>query len=288
VNIAYFDCVDSEEKAYFLGFLFADGTHLEPHRRLLLELQERDSEIPAKLSVALLGHERLTRRLRNTKCGHKAIRQKAQVGFSISNEHLSSTLSRLGLTSRKSFTCEMPALQPSLVRHFVRGYFDGDGCLSVRSSKGAERWIISILSSLPMCQSIAQNSSVVIGFVPHITKRGNIHEIIVSGNRQVKKFMDWIYAGSTISLGRKREKYRQLLASIDRIDSKPRYSKYVGITFDKSRNKWAAILRVKGKTLHLGRFLTETLAIEARTAANHQILAVSSSTPVSASAQQAF
>jgi len=274
VNTTYFDCIDSEAKAYFLGFLFADGTHLEKDHRVCLELQEKDSEIPAKLSVALLGYERLTRRIRNTYCGHKTILQKSQVVFSITNTHISSTLSHLGLTSRKSFTCKLPILRPDLTRHFVRGYFDGDGCLSVRTAQGAERWIVSILSSQFMCHAIAQSSSTITGFVPHITKRGNIHEIVVSGNRKVLKFMNWIYADNTLCLARKQEKYHQLLASIHRIDSKPKSSKFVGITFDKSRNKWIATLRLNGKTTHLGRFLTEALAIEARTNANHRILAV--------------
>lgn len=45
---------------------------------------------------------------------------------------------------------------------------------------------------------------------------------------------------------------------------KPVYSsKFTGVQFDKSRNKWKAIIRCNGKEKYLGRFPSERIAVRA-------------------------
>jgi len=44
-------------------------------------------------------------------------------------------LRELGLTPRKSLTCEFPELPAEVVPAFIRGYFDGDGSVSVYRNK---------------------------------------------------------------------------------------------------------------------------------------------------------
>ena len=39
-------------------------------------------------------------------------------------------LMKLDVVPRKSLIAEMPNINKSLVRHFIRGYFDGDGNIS--------------------------------------------------------------------------------------------------------------------------------------------------------------
>lgn len=54
--------------------------------------------------------------------------------WEIVNKHLWEVLYNYGCTPRKSTTLQFPELSifqsPDLIRHFIRGYFDGDGCIS--------------------------------------------------------------------------------------------------------------------------------------------------------------
>jgi intein/homing endonuclease len=52
--------------------------------------------------------------------------------WSIVNKHLWLTLNNLGCVPNKSKILEFPFIfkNSNLTRHFIRGYFDGDGCIS--------------------------------------------------------------------------------------------------------------------------------------------------------------
>lgn len=58
--------------------------------------------------------------------------------MSVTNEHLWNTLNNYGCTPRKSLTLKFPDdsifKDKSLIRHFIRGYVDGDGCLTWRDT----------------------------------------------------------------------------------------------------------------------------------------------------------
>lgn len=54
--------------------------------------------------------------------------------WSVTNKHLWSTLNNLGCVPNKSLILTFPSIDifknKDLIRHFIRGYFDGDGCFS--------------------------------------------------------------------------------------------------------------------------------------------------------------
>ena len=91
-----------------------------------------------------------------------------------------------------------------------------------------------------------------------------IDKIHISGNRQVKIFMDWLYKDASIFLKRKFDIYCNLVEKINQIDNrlKNKHSKYKNITFDKSRNKWMSFIRKNKKTKYIGRFDTEEEALK--------------------------
>ena len=72
----------------------------------------------------------------NVKLGQVTLNGKSftRCRWNISNKHLWNSLNTLGCTPRKSLTLQFPDINifssPELVKHFIRGYFDGDGCLS--------------------------------------------------------------------------------------------------------------------------------------------------------------
>lgn len=125
-NEKYFDTIDNEHKAYWLGFIYADGSHntnrysltitLQPRDGYFLELFLKDIECTRPLSYA---YNKKYDRLYPT--AH------------VQHPYLSSALINKGVDSDKSFKIRFPSddiVPLNLKRHFIRGYFDGDGCLS--------------------------------------------------------------------------------------------------------------------------------------------------------------
>ena len=53
IDESFFDSIDTEEKAYFVGFLFADGYNNTERHSVNLSLAEKDREILEQLSACL-------------------------------------------------------------------------------------------------------------------------------------------------------------------------------------------------------------------------------------------
>lgn len=120
----FFDAIDTEEKAYWLGFLTADGTIRE--RVVMLLLQARDIGHLYKFTPALCSTHPVT--LRDNTFGGEVCRC-AQV--SIGSTRLVTAFNRLGVTERKSLTVRPCQYVPDhLLSHYWRGVFDGDGWIA--------------------------------------------------------------------------------------------------------------------------------------------------------------
>jgi hypothetical protein len=133
-NEHYFDNIDSTDKAYFLGLIYADGCNIG--NGLVVALQERDKSILEKFIkyVEFKGDLRFI----PTRC----INQQNQFKISLIGKYLSDSLILRGCPSKKSLILRFPGYEiipNSYMSHFIRGYFDGDGCVyqgKNNSSKG--------------------------------------------------------------------------------------------------------------------------------------------------------
>lgn len=217
LNQNYFDNIDTEDKAYFLGLLFADGTNYYNNlkKKVVIDLQEEDKEILVKFSHFLYNDEFISSvKGRN---GHKN-----QSRLAIHGKYISTKLHELGCVSNKSLVLKFPEtiLNLELQRHFIRGYFDGDGSISksnrVSNNKIIDDYHASIVSTNNFCQEVIKivNNNIDIHFTDRITtpnSQNNItHTISIRGNFQILKFMDWLYQDATIYMQRKYNKYLDL------------------------------------------------------------------------------
>lgn len=126
----YFDVIDTPLKAYFLGFIAADGTIAKDRgsgTSLRIQVQERDAEI--------------LQLLRDEVCPDMPLR-KVQVNYKgkvfyhvklqINSKRLCDGLEAHGIHPRKTWEFERPIGVPDeLLHHYVRGFFDGDGSVAV-------------------------------------------------------------------------------------------------------------------------------------------------------------
>lgn len=211
----FFDTIDTEEKAYWLGFLYADGANCDKGGNVSIGLTQDDAYMLSSLQRSLGSDHKLYVRCSSGFAG------KPIHCLIICSRYLCASLTRQGCTPRKSLTLQFPTEEQvprHLVRHFIRGYFDGDGsmCTSQRHNKTTVTGYVSIGSTRMFCQRLKDVVNEIFpigGFVKthRCTSGKEVFYFVLNGANQVVSFMDWLYADATICLDRKREKYRQFL-----------------------------------------------------------------------------
>ena len=122
----YFETIDSNDKAYFLGLIIADGclgnssTKTNIRKFFSIELTEEDKYILEIFNQMANFNEKLI-------ISHKKD-LKPRYKLSISSSKIYDDLYALGVRERKSKVgTSMPNLKEKLIPHFIRGVFDGDG-----------------------------------------------------------------------------------------------------------------------------------------------------------------
>ena len=209
LNESYFDNIDCEEKAYFLGLLYADGCnhYNDKKKKVTISLQFGDKEILSKFSTALYGVDFL-QSIKGRNGGQDQFR------LNISSKHISNKLNELGCIPNKSLLLKFPEwLRSDLKQHFIRGYFDGDGSLSSSKRRLINDYQWSLVSTRDFCNEISKIISSELGI--HVIKKdtcgnGITTTICVRGNNQILKLSNWIYADSNVYLERKYKKYIEL------------------------------------------------------------------------------
>jgi hypothetical protein len=212
LNESYFNNIDSQNKAYFLGFLYADGYNNVKRSCVELSCASKDKEVLEYLNCEIESNKPI--RLVESK-GVKSCR------IDWCSKKLCTDLKRLGCVQNKTFKIKMPDIGKNLVRDFIRGYFDGDGCISYsviekdNSLGSILNGVVTIVGTESFCNSIRQiikdelevNTSLL---CRNPERDNNIRTIQLAGNQQVIKFMNWIYKDANLYMNRKYEKFLSL------------------------------------------------------------------------------
>lgn len=199
----YFEIIDTQNKAYSLGLIFADGTVAKNGNGFAIALQERDKALLDRLNHEFGGDRKLT----FIEYSEKNPNWQNAYYLSISNHKMNQDLIKHGAIPNKSLSLEFPNTIPNdLIRHFVRGYFDGDGSLA----KNEDR--CTIISTENFCKALANIVSDKLNVHCSIMLcHGNADKptrtFQIAGKNQVKKFLDWLYFDADIYLGRKHSLY---------------------------------------------------------------------------------
>lgn len=138
-----FDKIDSSEKAYWLGFLYADGNIYQ--NKLQLRLGKKDWNHLKKFKSFI-------------RSNHKIYKDGNCYGIQIRSPQIVSSLIALGLIKNKTQKIKFPStkLVPNkFINNFILGYFDGDGCCSY--NKFRKTYSISILGTENLLKKIKSN-----------------------------------------------------------------------------------------------------------------------------------
>lgn len=212
----YFDQIDTEEKAYWLGFLTADGWISKNKKNnagvVGIELQYGDIGHLKKFNKSIKGNYQITDRWvacgastdKESKTHHCCIR--------IFSLMMYEALSKLGFDNEKSYHVNIPDISEELIRHYLRGYFDGDGCFCL-TNKSFTVGFISASKPLfdDVCRILESNT---IKYHTHeYTSDYNtkMYRIYVYDKNSKLRLLDYMYQNCQIYLDRKYKKYQKAI-----------------------------------------------------------------------------
>ena len=210
LDTTYFHAIDTEAKAYWLGFLAADGFVDSKKGTVALSLAEKDADHVARFKADLGygGPVTVSTQGRGFSRGHKIVR------VSISCRKMARALAELGFRENKTWTIEPWQGPPELMRHYWRGVVDGDGCL-YRDKRG--HWTISLCGNRAMVNGFADfvNNRTQYKATPGPHKM--IHGVRVTSRAATANVARLLYGGATVALTRKAERAARLLVEASRL-----------------------------------------------------------------------
>lgn len=212
LNQDFFENIDTEEKAYWLGFLYADGNIRKHKNQSVIQLKVEDKEVVEKF-------------LKSINCNMPIGEYKNWsggdiFGICLTSDKMFNDLCKHGCVPNKSLILKFPTTIPSLLtNHFVRGYFDGDGTVYITNKKWTktpktnpkicytELIGIGFNGTKEMLEGI--NKYFKVGVIHKENRRKNTNAWYVNtiAKNTVKDFYKYLYKDAKIYLNRKKEKF---------------------------------------------------------------------------------
>jgi intein/homing endonuclease len=194
LNEAYFENLDTGNHFYWLGFIIADGHNSEIQNSLTITLAEKDREILENLKRDIRSSAPI-KILSPKNTTYKYVR------LNLNSRRLSESLKKLGIEQKKTFNVRLNKLSiPKLyLPEFVRGYFDGDGSVSVAG--------FSLTGNQYVCLYILEILKRVTNSQATLRKFRNSFTFNIGGRLQLRKIYDYLYRDPTTYLIRKKLKF---------------------------------------------------------------------------------
>lgn len=208
----YFSTIDCAEKAYWLGFLFTDGSvdKRNNKKRIRLQLQAVDKEILEKYKETLgLDCKLIEDKRSNSTC--------YSVEF-VSNQ-IFDDLSKYGIIPRKTYETEhlpIDKIPAEFLTSFILGLFDGDGSLSISEDCSTDVTI----HFTSYHKTISEEFQKIIDTLINKNEHNAVYYTSAwhcawRGKLQVLKILDILYKDCPIHLERKYKKYLLLKNSLN-------------------------------------------------------------------------
>ncbi len=245
INDNFFEKIDTEAKAYILGFMYADGcVYASGTKWAKLDLKSDDISILDKMQKVMDNECPIKTYTYNKKQYFRYSNKTYEFSHSMSRLSMRSNkivddLIKLGCISNKTFEITFPKnkiISDSLMHHFIRGYFDGDGSISASSRKSSSmkrseylHFSITFTGTYDFVSNIKKIlNEKVIKFDGDIRNRWdnekNNYTLSICGNDIINQILDWLYADSEFYLPRKYEKYLLLKKEIEERNQVKKYA----------------------------------------------------------------
>jgi hypothetical protein len=211
IDETYFHEINSHEKAAILGFFFADGCNMSPKFRI--GIHKKDIDFLQKVSNILQPNKPNSIRFTyNGSYSHTNRQDKDIAYLTLYSKKICQDLDKIGCNPRKSLTAIFPNITPEFYSSFLCGYNDGDGHITFSIKRGENKR--SYATGFICSKNFAiEAQKIIIKYTKincQISQQGKIYHLRIGGNKQVEKFLDWIYQNSAVKLNRKYKKYLEM------------------------------------------------------------------------------
>lgn len=211
VNREYFKTIDTEEKAYWLGFLIADGSLNKKkygyHTSFELSIQDKSVVEKFAEDISYKGKIYLT----NTRAR-----------LSISDTIFSSELLKYGFSNQKTFNEKFPdkeIIDKSLIKYFILGYFDGDGSIMFYKEKNRVRARFHLVCGnrnfLEKIKEVLEENGIKFSkksLHKKYTGCKDVYELESSSLENIVKIADYFYFNNIyFSMNRKKDKFKEII-----------------------------------------------------------------------------
>ena len=195
LNHNYFTKINTQNKAYLLGLLYADGCVASESNAISLVSND----------VELL--EFFKSQIKCNKSFYKNPQHKNALLFSFASPQMKADLIKLGCIPRKSLKVEFPPknlLEDSLIPHFLRGNFDGDG--SILKSNGQTQCYF-LCGTIEFAESIKEFLNKNNIRTNKIQRNVKIFRLRITAKGEILKLKRLLYKNSIFKLQRKFERF---------------------------------------------------------------------------------
>ena len=219
IRHGFFKNIRTELQAYLLGFYAADGNINEKRKTFRIHLQKRDSEIVYLYKDIISPDARVFSVDEHKIIGRDGMISTAHESFGvdITSSELCTSLVDLGIGYNKSYAdLHIPPISKDLIRHFIRGYFDGDGSFVASVKKPNNRPNLTIR----MCFSIIAKKATLLnefikffaeeyGLIVNLNylKRDDAYRLTTSSKKTCRSIYHVLYDDANFYLSRKFDKF---------------------------------------------------------------------------------
>lgn len=215
----FFSNIETELQAYLLGFYAADGSIDEKRKTFRIHLQQKDSELVYLYKDIISPDARtytIEPKIVTGRNGMK-VQSHGSFGVDITSAQLCNDLVNLGIGYRKTYEeLSIPKEIPeNLIKHFFRGYFDGDGSIigGVYQDKNRPNPRVRIhftivakkLNLLQEFMIFCSKHDITLNI--NYLKRDDMYRICTSSKKEVQKLFNLLYSDSNFYLSRKFNKF---------------------------------------------------------------------------------
>lgn len=180
INEDFFEEIDSEDKAYWIGWIITDGC-ISAHNMLSLTLQQQDVDILQQLERDLGLTDRIS--IVNNKYNR----------LSFCCKKIVNDLGKYGIVMNKTFSVRLPKVEERLIPHLLRGCFEGDGGVCYSKRRGKIENEVNFCGNYE-CVSDFQRLICKFGVTKNkISKNNSIWRVRWSSKKDLKKIFEVLY-----------------------------------------------------------------------------------------------
>lgn len=199
VDETFFEKIDSQDKAYVLGWMFSDG-NVTDDGKVRISIHQNDIEILQKIKEVM-------------KYKGDLHFNKQMVTLCIGRQKMAQDLIKLGCPPRKSLILQFPQIEEEWLPHFIRGCYDGDGSILLRKEG-------------KFSTNITSSDDFILGWSKELDKLNIVHTVYKKNPKKTtsslftNKFEDsvklvkFLYKDANLFLQRKYDKCKTYISSV--------------------------------------------------------------------------